>query len=285
MKKWLWSVIAALLFMSAANDAFARAGGGRSSGRSFRSAPSGGGYYGNRNQPGYQQQHQQQPQQRGSFMRGLAGGIAGGFLGSMLFSSLGYGSGFGMHGGGGMGFLEILLFAGLGYMFFRWWRTRQQPAAAYSSPMRAYVNPETTYTGPNQRSLAIAIDPEQASDLFFRVQGAWTRRDLAPIQNILGHEIAANLANDIDDLKQRRQINRLENISVRSARIVDNWQESGIDYSRVHFLANLLDYTVDQDSGRLIEGSDSMPVKFEEYWVFAKTSPAADWQLVAIEQA
>ncbi len=267
----------------ASNEAFARAGKGRSSGRSFGySRPAGGGYGSSYNR------NMNQPSQRGSFMRGLAGGLAGGFLGSMLFSSFGHASGLGSNaGGGGFGMLEILLLAGLGFFLFRWWRQRQAQNMAYSSPAQVQpIHQSGSYAPPawqQHTALPVAgIDSEQASDLFFRVQGAWTRRDLAPIRSLLGSEIESSLAADIDDLKRRGQINRLENITVRQTEIVDSWQEGNIDYSRVRFVANLLDYTTDERSGHVVEGSDSVPVKFEENWVFGRFGNG--WQLVAIEQ-
>jgi predicted lipid-binding transport protein (Tim44 family) len=89
----------------------------------------------------------------------------------------------------------------------------------------------------------------------------------------------------IDDLRARRQINRLENIAVRSIELTEAWQERGLDYVTVRYLANLLDYTVDEASGKIVGGSDNEPVKFEEFWTWVRPAGPNPWRLSAINQA
>ncbi len=225
----------------------------------------------------------------GGLMRGLAGGIAGGFLGSMLFSSMGHASGMGGAGGGGggIGFLEILLFAGLAYFGFRWWKNRQLAAASPAQTtgwQRQGVEPGTYGTNASFRALAPeGISSEEASDLFFKVQGAWTRRDLTPVRDLLDDEVEATFEADLAALRAEGRINRLENIAVRSVDVQRSWSEDGTDFSSVRVTASLLDYTVDERTQSLVEGSDNLPVKFEEDWIFAKRGTDA-WRLSGIQQ-
>jgi predicted lipid-binding transport protein (Tim44 family) len=216
----------------------------------------------------------------GGFMRNLAGGLAGGILGSMLFRSLGFGGtpGVGM-GGGGIGFLEIVMMGGLLFLLFRLFQSRRSyPSQSYSAPINPAAEPIFT----------AAFDPvrfkETAQDIFFKVQGAWTRGDLDLVKTRVSSETLGLLQQDMDSLKSRREINRLENIAVREMDITEAWQEAGADYITVRFLANLLDYNTDE-AGKVISGSDADPVKFEEYWTFLRASgPAGPWMLSAIQQ-
>ena len=57
---------------------------------------------------------------------------------------------------------------------------------------------------------------------------------------------------------------------MRTAEITEAWQETGQDYVTVHFLASLLDYTTDESGARVLDGSRTEPVKFEEYWTFVR---------------
>ncbi|MDP2725774.1 MAG: TIM44-like domain-containing protein, partial [Syntrophales bacterium] len=82
-----------------------------------------------------------------------------------------------------------------------------------------------------------------------------------------------------------RRINRLENIAVRTVDITEVWQEAGKDFITVRLYANLLDYTVDEESGQVVSGSKTEPVKFEEYWTFTRPVGNNPWQLSAINQA
>jgi predicted lipid-binding transport protein (Tim44 family) len=126
---------------------------------------------------------------------------------------------------------------------------------------------------------------EWASDTFFRIQAAWMHRDLEKFRPVLTEEMQEVFRKQIEDLKARRQINRLENITVRSVELTEVWQERGLDYVTVRFLANLLDYTVDEATGKIVSGSDSEPVKFEEFWTWVRPVGPNSWKLSAINQA
>jgi predicted lipid-binding transport protein (Tim44 family) len=72
---------------------------------------------------------------------------------------------------------------------------------------------------------------------------------------------------------------------VRSVTTTEAWQEGGQDFLTVCFLASLLDYTVEESSGQVVDGSRSEPVKFEEYWTFTRPVGPNVWRLSAIQQA
>jgi predicted lipid-binding transport protein (Tim44 family) len=102
---------------------------------------------------------------------------------------------------------------------------------------------------------------------------------------VLTPEMTDILQKDSDRLRAQRRVNRLENIAVRSVTLTEVWQEGGQDYVTVRFLASLLDYTVEEASDHVVEGSRSEPVKFEEYWTFARPVGPNPWRLSAIQQA
>lgn len=297
IKVLLFTFLAAMALEMTAEVAEARAGGRRSMGRSSKPAQS----QQYRQTPPNNQMPAAAPPQRGGFGRALAGGIAGGFLGSMLFSSLGNAApGVGGAGGaGGIGLIEIILLGGLAFLAFRWWKSRQQQklaaqgafvggqnSNAYAAP-NAFGNPGTQYAPQNQAMDALntgGIDSEEATDIFFKVQGAFTRRDLTPVADRLNSDMYRELGFDLENLKAQKKINRLENISVRSVEVLSRWNEAGTEYASVRFTASLLDYTVDETTGQVIEGSEHEPVKFNEDWTFARTTGYAPWQLAGIAQ-
>jgi predicted lipid-binding transport protein (Tim44 family) len=125
---------------------------------------------------------------------------------------------------------------------------------------------------------------EVASDTFFKVQGAWTGRDMSPVRDLLTPEMYGSLQEQCERLRAGGRTNRLENIAVRSAQVTEAWQENGQDFVTVYFLASVLDYTTD-DTGRVLEGSRTEPVKFEEFWTFTRPVGPQPWRLGAIQQA
>jgi predicted lipid-binding transport protein (Tim44 family) len=232
------------------------------------------------------------------------GGMLGGLLGGMLFPGLGFGGGHGGMGGGGIGLFEILLLAGLAYgIYWMVQRRRQQLAAegggvqagpyAYSQAAALEAAPGTVPEADAGLRHVRQMDPgfdeaafrEACTDTFFKIQAAWMRRDLDGIRPLLTEEMQAAFRTQFDGARAKRRINHLENITVRSVEVTEAWQEQGKDFITVRFLANLLDYTVDEASGRVVDGSDSTPVKFEEYWTWARPVGPRPWQLSAITQA
>jgi predicted lipid-binding transport protein (Tim44 family) len=305
----LWSV-----------DAWARAGGGGSSGsRGSRSFSAPARPDSSPTSPGRQavppSGFQQSTPQRSGWMRGLMGGIGGfllgGLLGSLLFGGIFGGMGHGLFGG--IGLMEILLIAGVLYFVFAYLRRRQQPAPAssygYASPREAdtgyWQSGSTSASSATMdisdatsdlerglghiRQMDAGFDPRRfsdtASDLFFRVQGAWMGRDMTPVRDLLTPEMFETMQKDCDRMRAERYIDRMENIAVRSVDITEAWQESGRDYVTVRFLASMLDYTIDERTNDVIKGSRTETVKFEEYWTFVRPVGANPWRLSAIQQA
>ena len=304
-------VVVALAPLLLVTDAWARAGGGSSGGsrgsRSYSSPARPSQSPATPSQPSSPPSSFQQPQRSGwgtGLMGGLAGFALGGLLGSMLFGH-GMGGGF----GGGMGLMEILLIGGGIFLLFRMMKNRQaatQPSPSYgqgygggqpqSQPQAQMYEAQAVATGPSDldrgvsfiRQMDSGFDParfsDTASDIFFRVQAAWMARDISQASASITPEMADMLQKDCDRLRGQGRINRLENIAVRSVTVTEAWQESGQDYVTVDFLANLLDYTVDERSGQVVEGSRTEPVKFEEFWTLVRPVGPNAWRLSAIQQ-
>ena len=318
-------ILASLVFLCAwafQVDAWARAGGGRSSSgsRGSRSASPPKSYTAPTSKPSQPSSGYGTPtrpttpptSQPSSFWRSFGGGMLGGLAGGLLFGSLfgGRGASAGMGGGGGgIGLFDILLLAGIAYLIYWYIKKKRREAAAegpYQSTSQtvqmpytyppAYDTPQPQEQGDRDleqglayiRQMDTSFDEarfqDQCMDTFFKIQGAYANRDMSTVSNLLTAEMYQILQGDADKLKADHQINRLENIAVRSVDITEAWQESGQDFITVRVYANLLDYTEDEASGQVLSGSKTDPVKFEEYWTFTRQVGNNPWQLSAIQQ-
>ena len=252
------------------------------------------------------------PPQRSGFFGGLMGGIGGlllgGLIGSMLFGGMGGG------GLGGFGLMELIILGVLAYLAFSFFRRRQQqqPAvvgvpgyetgssyapAPIPPALEARATAVEPMAGPSDldrgvghiRQTDLAFDParlaQDASQTFFRIQSAWSARDLAPVRDLLTPEMVGVLQADLERLRSQGKANRIENMLMQGAEVTEAWQESGQDFATVRLAASLLDYTVEEASGRVVEGSRTEPVSFQEYWTFVRPVGANPWRLSAIQQA
>jgi predicted lipid-binding transport protein (Tim44 family) len=243
-------------------------------------------------------------------MGGIAGFALGGLLGSLLFGGLGgLGRGF-----GGLGLMDLLLIGGGIMLLVMYLRRRraETPAPAYAGAggsASAYgrmdeagggtatITPEMPAAADSDlarglthiRSMDPAFDPAAVADtarrMFQGVQQAVTMRDVAWIREHLGNEIYAVLQDQCDRLRAARQTNRVEKVDVRGADVTEAWQESGQDFVTVRLTGSMLDYTVDDASGSVVDGSRTAPADFDEFWTFTRPVGPNRWKLSAIQTA
>src|SRR6266851_6445574 len=238
------AVLMALAIMPvlSVTEAWARAGGGSSSGsRGSRSYSSPAPPPSSPASPSQPSSPAVSPAQARPGWGGMMGGMLGGLLLGGLLGGLFFG-----HGGGGIGMLEILIIGGLAWFAISYMR-RQQAAApsgyatsgGYGSSLASRYDPTPaggtatpsggTATpaggiatpaggiatmeapaGPSDlerglvhiRQMDPGFDPrvfsETASDVFFKVQGAWTARSMAGVSSLLMPEMSGTLQRDCD---------------------------------------------------------------------------------------
>jgi len=304
--------LAALLALQA-GDALARAGGGGSRGSRSSSAPARPAPMSpsNPSSPSRSLSSPTSPTStpqpaRGGWFGGMMGGLAGfalgGLLGSMLFG--GFGHGF----GGGIGLLEIILIGGGLFLLFRFMSARRDAQPAYATAGAPYAGggyagggvQDVTVPEPSAvasdldrglahiRSMDSTFDPgvvgDAARGLFGDVQRALTARDMSPVSARVTSRMYTELTSQCDRLRAARQSNRMEGVNVRRSEVTEAWQESGQDFVTVYLAGSLVDYTVDDTTGALVDGAKT-PQEFEEFWTFSRPVGPNPWRLSAIQSA
>lgn len=252
-----------------------------------------------------QQFGQKQQAQPGGFGRGLMGGLLGGAIGGLLLGSL-----FGASGSG-MGILPIILLGVAGYFLYKRFvkRPSSGPSSGYQSPTSMFRGTPTSFGGGSAPPVPpappapgfISVDQglaqirlndpgfddkyflEVASDVFFKVQAGWMHREIDSYRHLLGNQLAAEYESHLAQMKAQGRINKLESIAIRKVEITAAGSDNGEDFVTVLFTANLLDYTVDDKTGTLIEGSMTEPVKFAEKWTWARPIRTESWKLEGVE--
>lgn len=240
--------------------------------------------------------------QRPSFFSGLMGGIAGfalgGLIGSLLFGGIGHGF------GGGIGLLEILIIGGGIFLLLRAFRARANaPQPAYAgTPGSAYgaggdglsSSGAAPASAPSEldrgieyiRQMDPAFEPgvfaQWAQRVFIDVQDGIGRRDVSVLTDRLTPQEYARLQGQCDQLRDGRQTNRVEQIQFKRAEVTEAWQENGQDWATVYFAVLLADYTIDDATGNVVDGSRS-PQDIEECWTFTRPVGPKAWRLSAIQ--
>lgn len=219
----------------------------------------------------------------------VGGFLAGGLLGSLVFGGQ----------GSGMGLSDLLLLMFLGAIAWKMLRSGAEAAARnrggdHAALAMGYDRPARTVAasvdggGANGTSGAPVFDQaalvETAGEIFRQVQSAWSARDMHAISALLTPEMLTTLQKDCDQIRTQGRVNHIDQIAIRAADLVEAWQENGQDYVTLRFAASLLDYTTEDATGAVVEGSQSEPIAFEEFWTFARPVWAKTWRLSAIQQ-
>jgi predicted lipid-binding transport protein (Tim44 family) len=84
-------------------------------------------------------------------------------------------------------------------------------------------------------------------------------------------------------MREAGHINKLESIAIRKVEVVSCGSDGQEDFVTVLFTANLLDYTVDDRTEDVIDGSAVSPVKFAEEWTWARSTGTDNWLLEGIK--
>ncbi|MBI2215661.1 MAG: Tim44 domain-containing protein [Candidatus Rokubacteria bacterium] len=251
---------------------------------------------------------QQAPAQRRGFLSGMGGALGGfalgGLLGSLLFG--GFGRGF------GIGLMDIVILGGLAFLAWQFLgrrRESEEPAYAPAGASRWAAAAPATGRGTTAqfapgahggeadlqkgighiRQMDAGFDPaafeEWARTFFVNVQSCVAMRDVGMIRDRLTPEMYNVLQNQCQELKAAHRTNYVEKVQLDRAEVTEAWQEGGHDFVTVFFSGAMLDYTVDDRSGEVVEGTKTEPQMVEEHWTFTRPVGPNKWKLCAIESA
>ena len=126
-----------------------------------------------------------------------------------------------------------------------------------------------------------ALDPgfsagalcEQLSNRYVQFQNAWQAKDLSPLRPYLTDALYAQMDRQLENNYRRtRQTNRVERIAVLGVQPVGWRQDSDVDVIVARLRTRIVDYVVDDATGRVIRGSATAE-KFMEYeWTLIRAS-------------
>ena len=225
----------------------------------------------------------------------LLGFAAGGLIGNLLFGGAGLGA-------GPVRLVDVVL-AGL-VLFLIIMRRRRPgrgratrevpdvPSVSDTSPVRTTVEDDPSRRLDLDRGVEDIrrtdprFDPTRfagyAGMMFRDAQTAWMLRDIAPLRHRLTAEMYGGLQAQCHRLRSMCRSSRVDEIEVQTE-VTEAWQESGRDYVTAYVAGSMVDYTVDDASDGLVEGSRTIPRAIEEFWTFTRPSGLNFWMLSAIQ--
>jgi predicted lipid-binding transport protein (Tim44 family) len=246
----------------------------------------------------------------GGFGRGFLGGLVGAGLLGLLF-------GHGLFGGfsGIFSMLGLLLQIGLIVLLVRlaigFFRNRQRPAYAGgpygATPGPDYSGSYRTAPGPlggtplggaplggGGYASAPATTPIEVAKADYdtfesrlsEIQDAYGRGDLTTLRRLTTAEMADEFAQELAANSRRGVTDKVSGANLIQGDLSEAWREPDAEYASVAMRYSVVNPIVDQATGRLVSGSESVPEEVTEVWTFRRPAGGAaqDWQLSAIQQ-
>ena len=140
-------------------------------------------------------------------------------------------------------------------------KLRTQPASA-----RIKALGELKLRDPNWNEMRFL---ERAKQGFSRIQDAWSKQDLSPVQGFLSDGVYERFSIQIDEQKSDGLRDHMESLRILNARIVQVESGSRFDVLHVSIRASAVNYRVSLAGGRRLDGSTE-PEEFEEIWSFLR---------------
>ena len=130
------------------------------------------------------------------------------------------------------------------------------------------------------------FDPDRLAGytamIFRETQRAWMTRSIHALRDRLTPGLCAELQAQSDRLRDARRASRVDQVDIR-AEITEAWQEGGRDYVTASVDGSMVDYTVEERSDVVVDGSRTVPRDVAEFWTFTRPSGLNFWMLSAIQ--
>ena len=101
----------------------------------------------------------------------------------------------------------------------------------------------------------------------------------------LSSDFGPNFSEDLATNASKGVVNRVSDVKLLQGDLAEAWREGTVEYATVAMRFSLLDAKVDS-TGRVVEGSRTVPQEVTEIWTFRRPhgGPSDQWELSAIQQ-
>lgn len=242
---------------------------------------------------------------RPSMARNLMMGLGAGLLGAGLFGLLS-GAGF----GGLAGFLgliaQVALIGGAIWLALRFFRRRSAPqlagaGAPYAREAYAPQQPQpraaAAFGGldggvgggaaarPATTPIQLAAEDFTSFErLLGEINEAYSNEDEAGLRQRVTPEMFGYFDEDLTANARKGLVDRVSDVKLLQGDLSEAWREGDAEYATVAMRFSLINALYERSTGRVVDGSATVPQEAKEYWTFLRERGGA-WKLSAIQQA
>ena len=176
--------------------------------------------------------------------------------------------------------LGAIILAVIIFLIWRSRRNRKKYAARAAVRSRPAGATPTAASALRPISEYRAIDPafdvaamqEELSNLYVRMQNAWTDRDIEPLRPYFTDAFFTQMERQLNQMKKQGVTNYVERIAVLAVDMKGFKQQNGEDHIIAVLHTRIVDYTLNDKTGKLVSG-DRKKEKFMTYeWDLSRTT-------------
>lgn len=112
---------------------------------------------------------------------------------------------------------------------------------------------------------------EDVSNLYVRIQNAWTDKNLDSVRNKLSSELTAKTERQIDTYKKNGVTNHIDKISVLGTNIIGCTNDNLNDIITVQITARITDYVTNDKTGELVKGDPNKELFMTYHWTMIRS--------------
>ncbi len=175
----------------------------------------------------------------------------------------------------GGGFFSFLVVAGIIVFIIitqnKRRRILQQTGVGAAPTGAALLQPMSTF---------LRLDPdfneaafkEKLSNLYVQMQNAWQAKDFEPMRPYFTDALYSQFVRQLDALKQNRRTNYVERIAVLDVTLRGWYKDAVNDKIVASIRTRIVDYTLDDGTGKLVSGSTTIERFMEYEWTLVRSS-------------
>lgn len=112
---------------------------------------------------------------------------------------------------------------------------------------------------------------EKVANAYVQMQNCWQDKKWEPMRPLMTDALYSQFDRQLDELRRNHRTNYVERIAVLGCRIVGYYQDKNNDNLMVEVRTRIVDYTVDDETGKVVSGSKTAE-KFMTYeWTLIRS--------------
>jgi len=123
-----------------------------------------------------------------------------------------------------------------------------------------------------------------AARLLGEINAAYSNEDEKGLRERVTDEMFGYFDDDLTANVRKGVVDRVSDVKLLQGDLSEAWTEEGFDYATVAMRFSLINALYERSSGKVVDGSATVPQEVSEYWTFVRRR-GGPWKLSAIQQA